>query len=552
MSTSNGKPFYLGTSSNWSFSGRLLQMTHEFLHKTPLPTDAVLFDGSAYDFGWRGDFISDEADIPAIPSPDYAIYLINAVKFHCGQLFHLFDDEEFHRNLQRFYSNPTQKEKKSDLWYIHFLLILAFGKMFILQKVTGTRPSGSEFFQRAMEILPPTYILCQQPIAATEILCCIALYLQCFDHRQAAYIYISQAMRTAMGYGMHTEMPVAQLGEEYVQRCRKIWWTIYLLDRQMTSLMGLPQCMQDTDIQCQVPIYPEASQRTTTLEMHIKLAGVIARISNSIYGADGRLNRKFLVSTKALLESLAGLAIELGQVVPLKLDNPGYGVPRMSASLHLLYHQCIVLATRPLIFCCLKMCLEGAANSKEPTRHRLASIVQMCMESAQQTIIILESLQAQGLLETFLPMDLDALYVSSVILAIAPVIDDSRLKDHASWTHRSLTLLDTIISAGNLIATWRRSEVQQLDQNMEQILAVGLRIPCSSTTVTVADVQLQETSHTETLPFDQSSLQSQALNMMETGTGEDLTADQIMAIANSIQDEDVEWMERAIAENSIW
>lgn len=165
-------------------------MTHEYLHKTPLPAEALLFDGSAYELTWRGHLGSDESDLPAIPSPDYAIYLINAVKFHCGQLFHLFDDEEFHRKLQQFYSNPNQRERKSDLWYIHFLLILAFGKIFISQKVTGTRPSGSEFFHRAIEILPPAYILCQEPIASTEILCCIALYLQCFDHRQAAYIYV--------------------------------------------------------------------------------------------------------------------------------------------------------------------------------------------------------------------------------------------------------------------------------------------------------------------------------------------------------------------------
>lgn len=45
------------------------------------------------------------------------------------------------------------------------------------------------------------------------------------------------------------------------------------------------------------------------------------------------------MSTKASLEALAGLATELGHTLPLKLDQPGYGVSRMSASLHLLYHQ---------------------------------------------------------------------------------------------------------------------------------------------------------------------------------------------------------------------
>jgi proline utilization trans-activator len=183
---------YLGTSSNWSFSRKLLQMTHEHLHQAPLPAGALLFDGLAYDLGWRGTLTTTDLGPLAIPSPDYAIYLINAVKFHCGQMFHLFDDEEFHRRLQQYYSEPDHVNTGFDLWYIHFLLILAFGKIFILQKCAGQRPSGCEFFLKAMEILPPGYILCQEPVASTEILCCIALYLQCIDHRNAAHIYVRE------------------------------------------------------------------------------------------------------------------------------------------------------------------------------------------------------------------------------------------------------------------------------------------------------------------------------------------------------------------------
>jgi hypothetical protein len=134
-------------------------MSHEFLRHEPLPSSSLLFDGSAYDLGWRGAFESIDSDPLAIPSPDYSIYLINTVKFHCGQMYHLFDDDEFHQRLQQFYSEPDDGTRKADLWYIHFLLILAFGKIFIIQKSSGKRPSGVEFFLKAMEILPPAYIL---------------------------------------------------------------------------------------------------------------------------------------------------------------------------------------------------------------------------------------------------------------------------------------------------------------------------------------------------------------------------------------------------------
>ncbi|KAI0897658.1 fungal-specific transcription factor domain-containing protein [Annulohypoxylon nitens] len=550
MPAPNGQQFYLGTSSNWSFAGKVLKITHESLHHAPLPPNALLFDGTAYDLGWDGPMDHTDPEPLAIPSPDYSIYLVNAVKFHCGQMYHLFDDDEFHQHLQQFYSEPDNPTRTSSLWYIHFLLILAFGKIFIMQKCAGKRPSGAEFFVRAMQLLPPAYVFPHDPIASTEILCCIALYLQCVDHRSSAHTYIGQAMRVALAYGMHTDMPESQLGEKHVHRCRKIWWTIFILDRHMTSMMGLPQNIRDSEIQCQLPIFPESGQRTTTLDLHIKLARIIAEINNSIYGINGRLKGKFLMSTKASLEALAGLATELGHTLPLKLDQPGYGVSRMSASLHLLYHQCIVLATRPLMFCDLKMKFESATGRNTTTYDRFGTLLQMCVESSQSIIIILESLHAQGLLETFLSLDLDSLYVSSVILAIASVVDENRMRDRPAWVHRSLELIDCMISAGNLVAVWRKSELQQLDQMMNEILLARSNVAYTS----CSDDRLQPHSNQPpaNIPINQEPLPLPPLPMHGIHSGDDLSADQLLAIASSIQDEDVEWMDRAIAENSIW
>jgi hypothetical protein len=56
------------------------------------------------------------------------------------------------------------------------------------------------------------------------------------------------------------------------------------------------------------------------------------------------------------------------------------------------------------MFCYLKMKLEAATYSTNRTQHRFGNILQMCIESAQQIIVILESLQAQGLLgKTLVP-----------------------------------------------------------------------------------------------------------------------------------------------------
>jgi hypothetical protein len=59
-----------------------------------------------------------------------------------------------------------------------------------------------------------------------------------------------------------------------------------------------------------------------------------------VYGTDGRLNQKFLSSTKHVLESISDIADELRQYFPLPMEKSTvHGIPRMSAYLHLLYHQ---------------------------------------------------------------------------------------------------------------------------------------------------------------------------------------------------------------------
>jgi hypothetical protein len=92
---------------------------------------------------------------------------------------------------------------------------------------------------------------------------------------------IGQAMRIALAEGMHTDMPAAELGEAFVQRCRKIWWSIYILDRQMSSQMGVPQSIRDDEITCQLTHFPGSAQRTAALTMQIRLARIYADIARS-------------------------------------------------------------------------------------------------------------------------------------------------------------------------------------------------------------------------------------------------------------------------------
>lgn len=102
---------------------------------------------------------------------------------------------------------------------------------------------------------------------------------------------------------MHTDMPVQDLGEPLVQRCRKIWWTVCLLDRQMTSLMGIPQSIRTEEITCQLPDFSGSDHRCAALEMQISLSHVYADVARSKDSLCGDIFRALTQSRHLWIES---------------------------------------------------------------------------------------------------------------------------------------------------------------------------------------------------------------------------------------------------------
>ncbi|KAJ6151291.1 hypothetical protein N7470_007885 [Penicillium chermesinum] len=516
MSTENGRTFYLGTSSNWSFTRRILSLTHEHIYQEPLPTGALLFDGTAYDLGWDGLRGTQGPDGVSVPTHDHAMYLINTVKFRCGQLYHLFEESAFMGGLAEFYAQPEPQLKATEsLWYIHFLLMLAFAKGFVQHKPQGNRPPGADFFVKALGLYPIS------PSSTRNRL------------SRARYYAIGSAMRMAMAEGMHTQMPVEYLGEAMVQRCRKIWWTVYTLDREMTSLMGLPQSINDDHANTLLPSFIGSVQRTAAINMHIKLSRIIAEISSTVYAIDGRLKRNFLLSTKSALAGIACQSDDLHQAFPLHLDSANSGVSRTAAYLHLQYHQCIVLATRPLLFCFLKIRFETPANcidAIKPSRNKPSS-----------------------------PFDLDSLFVSTVVLLLGPAIDTRWA--YPIWLEKAYAIFEEMIEHGNRIAKFRRSELQLLDELLSCLseqpphcLSAPVSLPSFPNEVLnpPTSTQLAGSFPPALQSLPQDVLPDPGPPMDDDGSLTGLTAAQIMAVAESIESIDTEWMSNAMIEHSIW
>lgn len=190
-------------------------------------------DGDAYQLHWGHASSEEPPDISGLPPIDYAIYMLNTVKFHLGQLFRLFDEEEFLQNLYEFYDDAAGKVQEARLWYIQYLLILAFGEAFSTPvKTSGNAHSWSIFFTRAMSLLPDITGLWHDPVLAIEVLALVALYFHSVDMRDSAYCYVRLSMYVGIGksFNLADQLP-SRLG----MQCAWPSWKVFIASCRLSN-----------------------------------------------------------------------------------------------------------------------------------------------------------------------------------------------------------------------------------------------------------------------------------------------------------------------------
>lgn len=148
-----------------------------------------------------------------------------------------------------------------------------------------------------------------------------------------------------------------------------------------------------------------------------------------------------------------------------------------------------------------------------------------------------------GYTDSFLPFDLEAVFVSSVVILLAPIIDSCLLESLTQWLRKSYIILDDMIARGNIIASFRKSELERLSELLNQL---------STDRPTQFNERMQR-DHQSGM-FSQLSSPTSPTNCAHElfNLHDGLTTAEIMAVAESIDTGDVDWVVQAVTENQIW
>ncbi|KAJ0356146.1 hypothetical protein COL154_011080 [Colletotrichum chrysophilum] len=184
---------------------------------------------------WKPLGINEEPDVSNLPPFDYAMFLFNTAKFYLGAVFYLIDEKLFMKNLHEFYDDPAAKASSSRLWYAQYLLILAFGKAFVVsQSSSHTGPAGVQYATRAMSLLPDLSGLEPDTISSIQALALAAVYFQCLDMRLAAFQHT-----------VSLTPPVASLLQSCVDSAQTVLRTLRVLGDEDLLEAFLPFQLED-------------------------------------------------------------------------------------------------------------------------------------------------------------------------------------------------------------------------------------------------------------------------------------------------------------------
>ncbi|RAL11793.1 Zn(II)2Cys6 transcription factor [Aspergillus homomorphus CBS 101889] len=454
---------WLAPTSPWSFVARLAVMMSGKLNMDSHRTLKFHIDGDIYPLDWRSQVPTEESlDPGTLPSLDHAIYSINNVKFHLGQVYRFLPDD-FCAQVQDFYaSRGAYGATQSCMWFIRFLLLLAFGKAFSSRTRSHGTPPGAKMFLRAMSLMPNHTSTGNDSLDVIENLALAALYLYAIDHREGAHSHVGQAIRLAQLEGLHTQLPEQELGHATVARCRNLWWTLYILDRQISSSLGLPMTVQDFDITTLVEISGPTPQ-DPTLSLQVRLSQMMSSILSRIYRAEKTQIGRFLDVTSDILQKMAGLAEEIEKIFPAGFQDSMDTMPHETRYIILLYHQCVIMATRPLLLSVLRERLEKLGRAEEEEWQKFLalpkSLLSIGIRSAVKTLEILSD--ENIILETFLPFDLEFTFAAALHLTIAQTLFHLEPAEQ-SHAQAAQLILDEIVASGNRVAEVRRVELAHI------------------------------------------------------------------------------------------
>ncbi|KAF9892144.1 hypothetical protein FE257_002550 [Aspergillus nanangensis] len=321
--------------------------------------------------------IEPRAEGAGPPSEDLGIKLIHTYSERLDWRYPFLDLEEIlslHRErdrLARVDPASLTASQRFGLFKLYLVYAIGSGLLALTEKQTSS-PMPESFYTTAIQHISPTAAREPRSLENIEALVLLVIFhLRCSITQELWYL-IGFAMRTCIHLGMYLARRETDLPAAVVQQRRKLFWTVYSLDRNISIALGYPTSLPDRLIDVAMPSVGGAEEDERSRQaIHIfRIRRIESRIHHAIYRNDRSL-QELLPKTRAHYQQLqewrGSLLAWLGEGGEGE-SGSGSGGGRRRDYFLLHYYRAIRLLIQPFlsILPCedpyYKACLEAAGQ----------------------------------------------------------------------------------------------------------------------------------------------------------------------------------------------
>ena len=361
---------------------------------------------------------------------------------HC--LYWLYSTEQFHTRFENSYSSSQQTAS----WVCSLYAIYALAAQRSPQDDREPdERNASEYLALAKSMVPQVCDEADLDSIRALILLATALQSHCFS--TSAYLHVGIAVRIAQSLGLHMDKYALSHGFVEREHARRIWWTLYIFDAEMSLRCGKPRAIVAEPSTRQAPLpseqilNPGPNMPSGYLEISRALTQLTQVTSQTLYVEPLSTARKLLSpKVTSILSSLQSWANN----VPSHLSRTACVAPshkRSVALLHVRYWSVVILATRPFLLCSVIRAADLDSPEKRRCYDELSNI---CIDAVQNSLSVLKMMSDEHILSSLLFSEF--VYVLELVQCCLIAYSKTKNEDHVRNTRLCLSILKSMDEVG--------------------------------------------------------------------------------------------------------
>lgn len=295
---------------------------------------------------------------------------------------------------------------------------------------------GKIFYSHAKTLIPD--IIDRPNLVTVQAIYLLGVYLMPASAISSSYVYLGLALRTALTINLHMDnSDDATLSTTEKEVRRRLWWSIYSLERTTTLKLNRPRSISAEIISAPIPSPCPSFDKVQVFDNHLhqifyaKLALIIDRVAESssmsmwppVQSSGTDTPRQWFETVEAELKSWKR---SLPSDFALELIDPRDSRYRAVFHLHLQYYYAWIAVGKVCVVAVVREHLRHHIAKEKSPLYRdqsVPSLAKHCIKAAKKLLRLFENIAKTNNLTRFSFTDFQGCSISTIIILLAGIMN---------------------------------------------------------------------------------------------------------------------------------